>query len=70
MDLVGSGNVESSKIEFFVGVTCSEPKENNESKYDRSHADEINQTHTFSCTSHFILPRSGPKAVAPHLVIE
>ena len=44
-----------------------ERKENNQSKYDRSHADEINETYTFSFTVHFILPRSEPKVASPFL---
>ena len=55
---------------MFRGVACSKPKENNQSKYDRSHADEINETYAFSFTGHFILPRIEPKAAAPYLVIE
>src|SRR5687768_8764255 len=50
---------------MFRGVTCSKPKDNNQRKYDRSHADEINETYTFSFTGHFILPRSEPKAASP-----
>jgi hypothetical protein len=47
-----------------------EAQENDQSKYDRSHADEINEAYTFSFTGHFILPRSEPKAALPILLIQ